>query len=68
MESEIISIKEDIATLKADIRYIKQYITEIKSAPCSKIDTIHMHRRLFYAVFAAISGIISYLTGLKLMG
>ena len=66
MEKEIVSIREDIATLKADIRYIKQSVDELKLKPCRKTDMITANRRLIYGAFVVLGGLISFLTGVKL--
>lgn len=65
IEREIIIIKEDIASLKKDVEYIRLNIDKFSSTPCRKNDLISMNRKLIGILFTLILGVISYLTGMK---
>ena len=60
--------KERVARLEAGVEYIKQSVDELKDQPCKKQDEIATNRRMITVAFIMLAGLVSYLTGIKLVG
>jgi len=56
---------EDIATLKADVKYIKEIVLRLDKPNPVNSEKINTNRKIIYFLFAVVGGIISYLTGIK---
>lgn len=65
--SDLEQIKVDIAVLRNDVKYIKKNIEKIANYDCKNIERINTNRKFIYFIGCAIVGIISYLTGIKLL-
>ena len=70
-ESDYVKIKEDIATIKTkldvELTAIKESVIRIEKHSCPKKEKINTNRKLIYFLGLSIIGIISYLTGIKLI-
>lgn len=67
MSEEVTKIREDIATLKTDVKYIKKVIDKISIHDCKNIEKIDTNRKMLYFLGMSLIGVISYLTGIKLL-
>ena len=61
-------VKERLVKVETNVSYIKAAVDEIKKTPCKKGDYIQTNRKMIGILYLMMAGIVTYLTGIKLIG